>query len=120
MRILIVEDEMITAMHLEDLAIELGHTVVGTAQTASAAVSAADSFRPDLVLIDLRLAHGTDGVEAAMEIRRRQNIPSIFISGKLDDASRKRAAPARPLGYITKPFTREDLALALAEAQSQI
>lgn len=120
MRILIVEDEMITAMYLEDLVVELGHTVIGTAQTASAAISAASSFRPDLVLIDVRLAHGTDGVQAAVDIRAQQNIPAIFISGRGDQASRDRASVARPLGYIVKPFAREDLALALSQAEAQL
>lgn len=119
-RILIVEDEMITAMYLEDMVTELGHTVIGTAQTASAAVSAAGSFRPDLVLIDVRLAHGTDGVAAAAEIRNSQNIPSIFISGRVDETNRERAAVARPLGFIAKPFTIEDLSAALSQAETHL
>jgi CheY-like chemotaxis protein len=112
-RILIVEDEMFVAMDIEAAVIKAGHKVVGFAGTAERAVSLADEMRPDLVLMDIRLLGERDGVDAAIEIRQRFDIPSLLISAYSDAETRARAAPARALGFIAKPFDHALLALAL-------
>ena len=112
-RILIVEDEMFVAMDIEAAVIKAGHTVVGFAGTADRAVALADEMRPDLVLMDIRLLGERDGVDAAIEIRQRFDIPSLLISAYSDAETRARAAPARALGFIAKPFDHALLALAL-------
>jgi CheY-like chemotaxis protein len=113
LRILIVEDEAITAMHIEDIVRDLGHIVVDTVENGPAAVTAAFTLRPDLMLIDIRLAKGTDGIEAGMEIRRSLNIPLIFMSAHTDPATRKRADAAKPFGYVVKPFAIDQIATLL-------
>ncbi len=112
-RILIVEDEMFVAMDIEAAVNKAGHKVVGFAGTAERAVTLADETRPDLVLMDIRLPGDRDGVEAAIEIRQRFDIPSLLISGYADAETRARAEAARPLGFIAKPFDHALLALAL-------
>ncbi len=112
-RILIVEDEMFVAMDIEAAVIKAGHKVVGFAGTAERAVTLADEMRPDLVLMDIRLPGERDGVDAAIEIRQRFDIPSLIISGYSDAETSARAAPARTLGFIAKPFDHALLALAL-------
>lgn len=110
LRVLIVEDEAITAMHIEDMVLDLGHVVVGTADTEARAIAAASAHRPDLVLMDIRLAKKSDGIAAAMEIRRQQDIPAIFMSAHSDPVTRQRAAAANPLGYLVKPVVKEQIA----------
>jgi CheY-like chemotaxis protein len=112
-RILIVEDEMFVAMDIEAAVNNAGHKVVGFAGTAERAVTLADETRPDLVLMDIRLPGDRDGVEAAIEIRQRFDIPSLLISGYADAETRARVEAARPLGFIAKPFDHALLALAL-------
>ncbi|MCZ7595578.1 MAG: response regulator [Hyphomicrobium sp.] len=112
-RILVVEDEMFVAMDIEAAVLKAGHQVVGFAGTAQQAVALADEKRPDLVLMDIRLAGGGDGVDAAIEIRRRFNIPSLIVSAYYDAETRARAAPAKILGFIPKPFDHALLAAAL-------
>ena len=112
-RILIVEDELFVAMDIELVVLRAGHHVVGFAGTAEGAVALAQQTEPDLVLMDIRLAGTRDGVDAALEIRERFDIPSLIISAYTDAPTRERAMPARPLGFITKPFDYKLLAVAL-------
>jgi CheY-like chemotaxis protein len=112
-RILIVEDEMFVALDIEAAVIKAGHKVVGFAGTAERAVGLADELRPDLVLMDIRLPGERDGIDAAIEIRQRFDIPSLMISAYSDAETRERAAPAGALGFISKPFDHALLVLAL-------
>jgi two-component system, response regulator PdtaR len=112
-RILIVEDEMFVAMDIELVVERTGHQVVGFAGTAERAVALAEELRPDLVLMDIRLRGERDGIDAAIEIRQRFDIPSLIISAFGDARTRERAGPARVLGFISKPFDRALLKIAL-------
>ncbi|UEM01624.1 response regulator [Skermanella rosea] len=120
LRVLIVEDEAITAMHIEDMVVELGHDVVEVVDTGPAAVQAAARLRPDLVLMDIRLARGTDGIAAALEIRGGLGIRSIFMSAQTDPLTRQRADVAQPFGYLVKPFAMDQMADAFSGALTEI
>lgn len=113
LRILIVEDEAIAALDLELIVARLGHHVVDVVDTGPAAISGAVDFRPDLVLMDIRLADDTDGIEAAIEIRRRLGTPSIFLTAHSDVQTHRRAMFARPLDFIVKPFSAPIVEAAL-------
>ena len=97
LRILIVEDDAITALCFEDAASALGHVVVDVVDKGSEAIAAAEKHRPDLVLMDVSLRDGTDGVEAAKAIRCSSDIPSIFVTGNSDPSTLARTKAARPL-----------------------
>jgi CheY-like chemotaxis protein len=115
-RILIVEDEAIPAMLLEEMVEDLGFIVCGKAVSGPGAVMAAEDYRPDLILMDIRLAQGTDGIEAAVEIRQRLDIPSLFMSAFSDKATMARAQVARPVGFVGKPYDETRLKVALDAA----
>jgi len=112
-RVLIVEDELFAAMDIELAVLRAGHRVVGFAGTAARAIELAESAQPDIVLMDIRLVGDRDGIDAAIEIRQRFDIPSLIISAYTDATMRQRAMPARPLGIIPKPFDHDLLAVAL-------
>jgi DNA-binding NarL/FixJ family response regulator len=65
--------------------------------------------RPDLAIMDIRLAGRRDGVEAAIEIFTTLGIRSIFSSAHDDAATRKRAIPASPIGWLRKPYSANAL-----------
>ena len=117
LNVLVVEDDMIIAMDVEDGIEELGHNVVGSAVTASQAIELAGSLRPDVVLMDLRLADGSFGGDAARDILERYNIRSIFVSGNLDPVTRAKLAELEPVAMISKPFVQHQLAQALEAAR---
>ncbi|EWY41258.1 response regulator receiver [Skermanella stibiiresistens SB22] len=115
-RILIVEDEAIPAMLLEEMVEDLGFLVCGKAVSGPGAVMAAEDYRPDLILMDIRLANGTDGIDAAVEIRQRWGIPSLFMSAFSDHATMTRAQAADPVGFVGKPYDDVRLRNALTAA----
>ena len=114
LRILIVEDEILIALDMRDLLEESGHVVVGIADSADHAVAIAVRERPDLILMDIVLAGPRDGIDAALELRERLDVPSLFITAHPDLPMRERAEAARPLGFLVKPLDEGTLRRVLA------
>jgi two-component system, response regulator PdtaR len=124
-RILVVEDQYFVAVDCELNLRAAGFDCVGLATTAKEAVELAERERPDLILMDIRLASRADGVEAAIVIYERLGIRCIFASGHADSTVRRLAERARPLGWLDKPYTCDALldavrgGLAQVEAQAR-
>lgn len=114
MRILIVEDEAITAMHLEAVLEELGHDVCAIEATGEGAITAAARHLPDLVLMDVRLAGRMDGIAAAATIRNGYGIPSLIVTAFVDPGTRQRLSDCLPLGVISKPYSVNEIRQTLA------
>lgn len=119
-RIMIVEDEFLIALTAETELEAAGFTVVGKAATHDKALDLARSTGPDLVLMDVRLGPGPDGIEAALYLRRELNIPSIIATGSMDEENRRRAAPAAPLAWLPKPYTGDDLIATVQRALASL
>jgi len=115
LRVLIVEDEFYISLHTRGLLQALGHVVVAVAVSADQAVRIAESERPDVVLMDIRLTGSRDGIDAADEISNRFGIASIFVTANTDRATRQRAESVHPLGFLEKPLTEQRLRLGLGK-----
>ena len=111
-RILIVEDEAVTAADLHDELIGQGYEVTAVTDNAEAALRLAEEGRPDLVLMDINLAGAIDGILVASCIRGLE-IPVIFLTAHYDEATLARAKQASPVGYITKPFEPHQLSVTI-------
>ena len=105
MRILIVEDEALIALNTQADLEAAGYTVTGIAMTSRGALKLAESGRPDLVLMDVRLAKG-NGVEAARAIHADWGIPSLFATSHVE---RPESAGNAALGCLRKPYDRQSL-----------
>ncbi|HJQ31071.1 MAG TPA: ATP-binding protein [Pyrinomonadaceae bacterium] len=115
-RVLVVEDEAIVAMDISARLRLLGYEVIGPASTGADAVELAESARPDLVLMDIMLRGGMDGVEAALRIREGCGAPVVYLTAYADDSTLRRAKAAEPLGYLLKPFEERELRTAIETA----
>jgi two-component system, response regulator PdtaR len=115
-RVLIVEDEYFVSMELDRWLSAAGYEVVGTAVSADEAIDLAGIFRPDFVLMDIRLLGPKDGVDAALEIFAKHSIRCVFASAFGDQATRDRAEVAQPLGWLSKPYGEHDLVQAAGTA----
>lgn len=111
--ILVVEDEPVTAMLIKDALEKAGYGICGTARTAGEAIEAAARLRPDLCIVDLNLADGSSGLEAAIELRARLGIPAILASAHADA---ELAALHGIRHWLKKPFTGETLVAAVSAA----
>jgi PAS domain S-box-containing protein/putative nucleotidyltransferase with HDIG domain len=108
-RILIVEDERIVALDIKSRLVLQGYSVCDLVHTGSDAIRVAGEMRPDLVLMDIMLENGMDGIEAAEQIRLKYDIPVIFLSAYSDELTIQRAKITEPYGYLLKPFDGKDL-----------
>jgi PAS domain S-box-containing protein len=103
-RILIVEDERITAEDLRDTLTDLGYSVTASVSSGAEAIAQAAQNPPDIALMDIRIRGEMDGTAVALVLRERFNIPVIYLTAHADGPTMARAKDAGPLGYITKPF----------------
>jgi len=113
LRILVVEDDRQLAETLKyQIEDNPRYRVVGTAQDADGAIAAVCAHEPDLVLLDLHLAHGSTGFSVAVRLNDL-GVPCLFVSGKAPRFS----MPDLALGCLMKPCTAEDVHRSLAMAE---
>jgi len=104
-RVLIVEDEYLVASELEAALTAAGLEVVGVAASAEEASVLAAAHSPSLAIMDIRLAGKRDGVDSAVELFRDYGLRCIFATAHADDEERHRAAAAKPLAWLQKPYS---------------
>jgi diguanylate cyclase (GGDEF)-like protein/PAS domain S-box-containing protein len=115
-RILVVEDESIVALDIKQRLESLGYTVLDIAAQGEHAVQKADSLRPDLILMDIKLKGKMDGIQAAEIIRSKLNLPIIFLTAFADEPTLQRARLTESFGYILKPFEERELSIQIEMA----
>ena len=108
-RILIVEDERITAEHLHDVLTDSGYEVTGLASSSEEAIANAEETHPDIALMDIRIKGEIDGTETARILRERFDIPVVYLTAHADRETLGRAKGSEPLGYLVKPFQESEL-----------
>jgi len=114
-RVLIVEDELLVAWHLESLSRELNLEVCGLVPDGDGAIEQAVDLDADLILMDIRLAGRMDGIEAARRIREQRDTPIIFITAHGDPATRTKIEQMLPgMPVLAKPITADSLKAAVA------
>lgn len=108
-KILIVEDERITAGILKNILEFLGYEVLGIASSADAFYEILQAGKPDLVLMDIYLNGDKDGIELASEIKASHQLAVIYLTAFSDTHLLERAKVTEPFGYILKPFQEREL-----------
>jgi len=119
-RVLIVEDDYLVAWQVQDALKEAGLQTSGIAATADEVLRSAESRRPALVLMDVRLGGQSDGVVTALELYRVYGIRCIFATANYDADIRRRAQAAEPLGWLAKPYTMSSLVTLVRKALSDL
>lgn len=114
MRILLVEDEVLIAMEQRCYLEAAGHEVFGPTSTAAQAVELARMVRPELALVDLHLARGSLGTDAARAMAS-QGITCLFVTSFAEEL---RGNHDGGIGCLTKPFTEASLVVAVRVAQA--
>lgn len=112
-KILIVEDEMISAAALRNDLKGMGYDVCALASTGEKAIQIAETEHPHVVLMDVRLRGEMTGIETAREILSRTGAPSIFMSGYSDKAVKEMVKGNEPFRFISKPVEAEEVKEAI-------
>jgi len=114
--IMIVEDEAVTAMALKRSLTNMGYSVCGVFPTGELAVQKAAELKPDLILMDIKLAGKMTGINAAAEIRATSTVPVIYLTAFSDDRVVNAAKVTGPFGYILKPVREQELKTTIETA----
>lgn len=114
--ILVVEDEGVVARQLQLSLSDLGYRVPCTASCAAEALQAAERDRFSLVLMDVHLAEGDDGIELATTLRARYDVPVLYLTAYADPATLARAKVTEPYAYLVKPVDADRLRTAVEVA----
>src|SRR3546814_8598418 len=92
----------------------MGHNVTGTAARQREAIALVEQTAPDLILADIQLADGDDGIKTVQEILKTAKMPVIFVTGFPERLLTGRTL--EPAFVITQPFEPETLKTAIAHA----
>lgn len=111
--IVVVEDEPIVAEDLRRQLKKFGYDVVGIFYNAEEALPFIREHAPDLLLMDVNLGQGMDGIEAVTEIRKTLDLPVIYLTGNTDEFTYSRARRTDPAAFLSKPFRSRDLQAAI-------
>jgi CheY-like chemotaxis protein len=105
LKVLVVEDERLTARCIcEDLK-DLGVEALEPVSTGEKAIEIALKENPDLILMDIRLAGGMDGIEAAVQIHKSKKVPIVFMSGFITEYVIKQVKDLDYMAFFEKPVT---------------
>lgn len=112
-RILVVEDEVIIAQDIQRTLIQLGYDAPIFSVNGKDALEQVTAIKPDLILMDIHLKGGMDGIAVADEIRRSSALPVVYLTAHSDEGTLRRARITEPYGYIIKPFEERELEIAV-------
>ena len=108
-RVLLVEDEFMIAMCQKMQLADVGYEVVDCVSRGEDAVNHAIENHPDIILMDIQLKGGMNGIDAAKKIQEKTAIPLIYLTANADEASFQKAKETKPYAFISKPFNKLNL-----------
>jgi len=112
-RILVVEDEMIIGAKISMQLTNLGYEVSGLLSRGEDVPYHVLENKPDIILLDINLKGGLDGIETAKLLSVQGNTPIIFLTANSDEATFNRAKTVKPAAFISKPYKQLDLQRAI-------
>lgn len=112
-RVMVVEDEAVTAMALEESLQRLGYEVAAVVSTGEEALTLAKQEHLDVILMDIRLRGLLDGITTAQRIRKEVDVPCVYVTAYSDLETIQRAKLAEPFGFLVKPYDEKELRAAI-------
>ncbi len=107
--VLLVEDEMPVAEDIGEQLKRIGYQVAGIAVSSAEALRLVAQKQPDLILMDINLKGKTNGIETAAKIKRKYDLPVIYLTAYADQETLANVKKTEPYGFITKPFNTREL-----------
>ena len=117
-RVVIAEDEALIRLDLKEMLEEEGYLVVGEAGDGEAAVKLAEEYRPDVVILDVKMPV-LDGISAAERIAVARVSAIVILTAFSQRELVERARDAGAMAYLVKPFSKADLLPAIEMALSR-
>lgn len=118
--VMVVEDRPLTAEDIRYTLTELGYEVVAVVHSGGEALEALEKHKPDLVMLDIDLGDGMNGISVGRIIQNSHQIPFLYLTARADQATLEEAKATQPVAYIVKPFTPNDLRAAIEIAMFNV
>jgi CheY-like chemotaxis protein len=113
-KILIVQDDFLTAERLRLLLEKAGHVVAGVASRTDGADRLAAQHHPDLAIVDMMLEVDVDGVRTGAALASRHNLKIMITTGFPDSVIQAERVPDLACAIVKKPYSDEDILDAVA------
>jgi two-component system, response regulator PdtaR len=111
--VMIVEDESIVAMDLAAGLEHDGYTVAGVADNYTEALKIFSAEQVDIVLMDIHIHGDKDGIDTAAALMKIRQVPLIYLTAFTDAATIERVKHTHPSAFLTKPYTVENVRIAI-------
>ncbi|MDD2310088.1 MAG: diguanylate cyclase [Desulfuromonadaceae bacterium] len=103
-KILLAEDNALTAHHLNRVLLRMGYSVTGVVQSGEEVIENVAENMPDIILMDITLGGKIDGICAVQRVHTLTDIPVIYITANSDNEVFERAKQTDPYAYLLKPY----------------
>lgn len=119
-KIMIVEDQPITALDIKNTIISLGYDVTNIASSFDDAIKKFELDIPDIVIMDIALKGEKTGIDTVKELYRIKQLPIVYLTAFIDDYTMEEAIKTKPAAYEIKPFDRMSLKSSIMIAISKM
>lgn len=117
MKILVVEDKKLLAEDIRDRLEGFGYkSIMGPFSSGEEAFESSLKELPDIAVLDINLEGSMDGITLAHKLNSIKNIPIIYLTNQEDEATYQKSEKTFPVAFINKPFTNNELKIALKNA----
>lgn len=108
-KILIVEDDFIIQLFIKQIITGIGHEIVGVSNTSNNVLKMIENLQPEIVLMDISIEGGLDGIELSNKINELFKISIVYLTGNSDKFTMEKAKKTNPLHIIIKPIDEASL-----------
>lgn len=112
-KVLIVEDEVLVAEELAADIEDYNFSVTDIAISSEECFQSIKENLPHVILMDINIKGDLDGIETSKIINQTHNIPIIYLTANTDTATMDRAVSTAPSAFISKPYNKKDIIIAL-------
>lgn len=112
-KVLIIEDNPLTSQDLKEIILEQGMYVTDVTKNKREALESIRNHKPDILLVDINLKDGDDGIDLVHNIPNKDQFPVIFLTANSDKETVERALKTQPASYLTKPYDDRDVIIAI-------
>ncbi|TDQ15137.1 hypothetical protein DFQ04_3023 [Algoriphagus boseongensis] len=113
LKILIVEDDSVSALLLQRALEKNAHQIIGIADTGEKALEILEENRADIVMMDINLAGELDGIKTTEIINEKFDIPVVYLSASSDAETLNKVVGTNPSAYVIKPFNIRELNMVI-------
>ena len=111
--VLIIEDNPLTSQDLKEILQKNGIGVIGIAKNRAEAIRLFEANSPDVLLVDINLKDGDNGIDVANTINLTQSLPIVYLTAYSDKETVDKALNTSPAAYLTKPYDDTDVIIAI-------